>query len=70
MIAMTINGRYGSGGALTLDHEVPGVTHEIPDDHVKYYGEKHFVFESASLPAVRAICKAMGWNFIEEKFWQ
>lgn len=61
-----INGRYGAGGALTLDHEVAGVTQEIPPAVAEYYGGKHFVFESASIQAARAICKAMGWNFIEE----
>ena len=63
-MAKQIEARYGAGGCLLLSKKVPGVSQLQDLDETKWYGGEHFVCESLSKPAARAIAEAMGWKWI------
>ncbi len=57
---------YGAGGALTCDRELEGITQELKEeDHAKWYGGVHFIGESMTKGAAKAIAEALGGVFEE-----
>lgn len=57
--------RYGPGGALVCDQQVPSVTQALDDSSSTYYGGRYMVGESMSLPAARELAKLLGGRLEE-----
>ena len=62
--------RYGSGGALTCDEQIQGITQEVNAEAESFYGYKHFVAESMSLTAACRIAELVsGVSGIEVEYF-
>jgi hypothetical protein len=52
--------RYGVGGALVCDEEIPGITQTLDDNCCAAYGGRFFIAESMNRKAAEEIAKHFG----------
>lgn len=51
---------YGTGGSLTCEIELPGLTQPLDDLSSAFYGGQHFLAESMNHAAARKIAESLG----------
>jgi hypothetical protein len=54
---------YGTGGALVVDVEIPGITQHLDAKAAEYYGGEFFIAESMSEKTAEKVAVALGAEY-------